>query len=358
MLSLNDVIRSRTLSLPPKARRLLEIIAVGGQPIGTSLACRAAEIGEGGQAELHLLRAMNLLRTRKTEAASQVEAYHDRIQEVVQSSLDANALRQAHYHLAVEHERSVQPDPRIVATHFLGGGLPLRALPYAIAAAEKARAVLAFAAASDAYRLALHALELLPEGTERDSQELAVRQALVTMLQLTRGWGAAEILETVNRGIALAEKSADPRQFASWIGSQAFTAWIAADLSTSLALTDQALELQLRQQNGTAIPYLYVQQLMTRFWLGDHAGAEISLLTGSPYFADPKFKRNVVGSVIALFAYSSWNAWMLGRADLARERLQELIKAINVNNPHDLVFAGHHAALVLCDLGSLRKQRP
>ena len=38
---------------------------------------------------------MNLLRTRKTEAASQVEAYHDRIQEVVQSSLDANALRQA-----------------------------------------------------------------------------------------------------------------------------------------------------------------------------------------------------------------------------------------------------------------------
>ena len=42
---------------------------------------------------------------------------------------------------------------------------------------------------------------------------------------------------------------------------------------------------------------------------------------------------------------------MLGRADLARERLQELIKAINVNNPHDLVFAGHHAALVLCDLG-------
>ena len=37
---------------------------------------------------------------------------------------------------------------------------------------------------------------------------------------------------------------------------------------------------------------------------------------------------------------ASRNAWMLGRADVARERMAQMMAAVNADNPHDLAFSG------------------
>jgi tetratricopeptide (TPR) repeat protein len=349
--SLNTAILERSTSLPAHARRLLQVIAVAGRPINTVSAFRAAQIDDSGQTGLQILRAAHLIRTRKTEGMDEVETYHDRIQEVIEKSLDEDARVETHHDLALEYERSAQVEPHILAGHFLGARVADKALGYATQAADKAKSVLAFDAACDAYRMALRALDLLPESPARDTQELALRQTFVAMLQMNKGWGALDVIPDLDRAGELAEKTGDLRHFASWLLPRSFAAWIAADLPTALALTERALPINLRHGNTTALAYTYLQRMMTRFWLGDHLGVERDFESGQTYFGDLMFRQNLIGSVIALFAYASWNAWMLGQADLARNRLVELTNAVDINNAHDVMFAAFHAALILSYLG-------
>jgi tetratricopeptide (TPR) repeat protein len=85
---------------------------------------------------------------------------------------------------------------------------------------------------------------------------------------------------------------------------------------------------------------------MSRFWLGDLEGAEKHFTIGLKFFDDAGFRRNKTGSTIAAFAHGSWIAWTLGRADVARERLAQMMTAANVDNPYDLAFAGNCASFV------------
>jgi tetratricopeptide (TPR) repeat protein len=145
----------------------------------------------------------------------------------------------------------------------------------------------------------------------------------------------------------LAERSGNLTQFGNSLAAQGFTAWIAADLSTAGALSDQALELGLREGNPTILAFRYLLQLMVRYWRGDLTGAEQSFSIGLEFFQDPGFRKGLVGAAIAAFAYGSFTAWLLGHAKLARERLGQTIAAADPKNLHDLAFAGHHAAVLL-----------
>src|SRR5260370_9942189 len=156
--SLDEVIRTRCSRLSAQTRRLLEVVAVAGQPIDLHIAKRAARIMSGGHAEIHQLRAGHLVRTRKTEEAEQVEAYHDRIREVTEASLDQELLKQHHYQLATEWEASSRAPARVLAIHFRGAGFADKAFQYAAEAATQAETALAFASARDFYGYALEAL--------------------------------------------------------------------------------------------------------------------------------------------------------------------------------------------------------
>jgi tetratricopeptide (TPR) repeat protein len=111
-------------------------------------------------------------------------------------------------------------------------------------------------------------------------------------------------------------------------------------------LADKALELCLREGSATNKAYAYLQQTMTRFWLGDLEGAEKHFTIGLEFFDGASFRRNKVGSPIAAFAHGSWIAWTLGRANVARERLAQMMTAANADNPHDLAFAGVNASFL------------
>jgi tetratricopeptide (TPR) repeat protein len=83
---------------------------------------------------------------------------------------------------------------------------------------------------------------------------------------------------------------------------------------------------------------------MIRYWLGDLANAERFYIDGCAYFDDPAFVNEPVGAVIAAFAYGAWNAWLLGKPDLARQRIKLMNAVTDQRNPHRASFADQHEA--------------
>jgi serine/threonine protein kinase len=154
-LSLENVLLHRVRQLPDTGRRLLEILSVATRPFEQGLAAGAAGLTTEATAAFGLLRAAHLIRTHGARARNLAEPYHDRIRETVAGALDEARLRECHRLLAESLEKSGEADPEMLAVHLEGAGETARAMGYALLAAERAEASLAFERAATLYRRAL-----------------------------------------------------------------------------------------------------------------------------------------------------------------------------------------------------------
>src|SRR5262249_30307808 len=154
-------------------------------------------------------------------------------------------------------------------------------------AGKAAQARNAFIEAQESLQQALSLLNLLPESQERDVRELELRQSLVLMLQVTRGWAASETMKAAARMALLAEKSGNLLRLVWSMTTKSFHACIAGELSTAAALADRALELALREGNPSAMAYLHMIQIVVHYYRGDLARAESYFEDGLKYVDDP-----------------------------------------------------------------------
>ena len=173
-LSLTRVFETRLQALSLDARRLLELIALAGQPIALRTVEHAAEI-DGPLAALADLRAQRMVRVIGGKHGL-VAPYHDRVREGVVAQLSETRL--STFHAALAHALSSQggADDRI-GLHFLRGGLFARAHHHLVRAAEDARHALAFTRAAELYALALEALEADAEATSEGLRTLRIKRA-------------------------------------------------------------------------------------------------------------------------------------------------------------------------------------
>jgi predicted ATPase len=163
-VTLSEVLWGRILRLPEPARRLLEVVAVAGRPLGQDDACAAAGLAAEGPQALASLRAGRLLRGVGPAEGHQVETYHDRVRETVAAHLAADVRQRHHRRLAEVLLPRPGCDPEVLAVHLLGAGEPAAAAGYYFRAAEQAAFALAFDRAVKLYR---RVLELRPaEGEE------------------------------------------------------------------------------------------------------------------------------------------------------------------------------------------------
>ncbi len=154
-MSLEKLILARLDLLPPEARRLLEVVAVAGQPVDLEAARQAAELGKETPAAITILRGASLSRILAARENEEIETYHDRVRHAVIKGLDETALEMLHRRLALALEGSGRADPETLANHFHEAGDNDRADEFATAAAAQANEALAFDRAARLYRFAL-----------------------------------------------------------------------------------------------------------------------------------------------------------------------------------------------------------
>jgi eukaryotic-like serine/threonine-protein kinase len=187
-LVLDEVLWTRIQTLADEPRRLLEVIAVSGQPLNRVEARQAARLNTDEHGALAVLRSGRLIRSSGSADLDEVETYHDRIRETILSHLPANEVQDLHRQIAVVLESAVpspdqgstepivgtctvtataaaedrsrllknQTSKRLfdLAYHFDAAGNSGRAFPYAMAMAEQARSQYALEIAEQLYRIA------------------------------------------------------------------------------------------------------------------------------------------------------------------------------------------------------------
>ena len=169
-LELGEVLRRRIEALPSHAVRLLEAVAIAGEPLPIADAGAAVGIGAGTlMPMIRLLRVHHFLRTSNARG-SELEVYHDRIREAVLAQMAPEQRRRVHRGLAMALEGRAAT-PRL-ARHWAGAGDHARAAHYAARGGDEALASFDFDQAAALYR---SALEL---GSQPTGERRALQQAL------------------------------------------------------------------------------------------------------------------------------------------------------------------------------------
>ena len=190
-LSLKQQIEHRLDELPAPSRRLLETLAIAGQPLSVPAVYAAADCDFSDQPALSALVSGHFLRVREAGAARQVEIYHDRLREMIVASMSPESRRQCHLNLAIALETDPAVDAAILSVHRREAGDLDRAAQYALAAGHQALRVMAFERAAYWYEFALD------YGTWDRGQSIDIRRSLAETLALAgRGPRAADIYLT------------------------------------------------------------------------------------------------------------------------------------------------------------------
>jgi len=170
---LDEVIAARLEGLPEAARNLLDVTCVAGHPLDISAAQACASLESETSTSLATLRAGLWLRTGGAPGAELLEAYHDRVREVVVRQLEPSTRTALHLRLAETLVARDEVGGEHIAEHLLAAGLGERAAEYAVRAAERAALALAFERAARYYGIALEAGVLSAEERHRLTLERA-----------------------------------------------------------------------------------------------------------------------------------------------------------------------------------------
>jgi len=160
----------------------------------------------------------------------------------------------------------------------------------------------------------------------------------------TAGYSALETVRAIEHAAVLAEKSGSLEQLVDLMIARGGAYDAAGNLQVGAALADRALELALREGSPVSLGRAHTRQIQTRFFVGDFAGVEEHFVAGLKFFDDPDFVRQPVGTITTV-GFASFSAWMLGRADVARDREARMM-AVGVTNSFDTIWRAYYAAFL------------
>jgi class 3 adenylate cyclase/tetratricopeptide (TPR) repeat protein len=346
-VTLHDSLMARLDRLGP-AKEVLQAGAVVGGEFSYELLRAVHPIPEADlQQALRVLADAELLYVRGIAPEATYQFKHALIRDAAYEALLKSRRKDLHRQVA----RSIsdqfttigEAHPEVLARHWTEAGETEAAIAQWSKAGEAARARNAFREAQESYQQALAMLKLSPASPERDMRELEIRQSAVQMLWVTRGYSAAETIDATEALAAVAEKAGNLRQLINLMVSRSMNAYMSGDLRASSMLDDRLLELAVREGSPTSLAHAHYRQILSRIGRGDLAGAEKHFAAWLKFSNDPGMQA-LPGAGIVPLGFVCGSAWMLGRADLARERESQLIAAADRSNPYEAAFAAIFSA--------------
>jgi eukaryotic-like serine/threonine-protein kinase len=152
---LDQALLARVGRLPDETRRLVELVAVAGNPLSHDTVADAAGMLANSYTEhMERLRAGRLVRISGARARDHIEPYHDRVREAVYWGLAESERTDYHQRLAIAlDQRGAAAE--VLAGHWALGGQAARAAACYEAAGEGALSTLAFEKAAEYFANAL-----------------------------------------------------------------------------------------------------------------------------------------------------------------------------------------------------------
>jgi class 3 adenylate cyclase/tetratricopeptide (TPR) repeat protein len=225
------ILASRIDRLPAREKELLQILAVIGIEFPLTL---ARDVTKKPVEELNqMLNALQLGEFIYEQPARGDVEYafkHALTQEVAYTSLLQESRKVIHERIgqSIETLYADSLDDRVsnLVHHYRRSGNTNKAVAYLVRAASQAYQRSAFSAAAAYLEEALERLQALAEGAERDRKEITIRSGLAEIVQVTKGYAAADYERHLTRRQALAERLGDAAElFFSLVGISILSAF-------------------------------------------------------------------------------------------------------------------------------------
>ena len=206
--TLSDTLMARLDRVAP-ARGIAQIGAAIGREFSYELISAVARMSEEAL-ERGLARLTESgLASRRGDIPQAVYTFkHALVQKAAYDWMLQNERQKLHATIAGELERhwpeTKETQPAVLAQHYCDAGLPARAVPYWRRAGDVALQRFALVEAVAHLRKGLALVEALPAGTERDRQELPLRELLGRAVMDLQGWAAGEVSGILEPALDLA----------------------------------------------------------------------------------------------------------------------------------------------------------
>jgi tetratricopeptide (TPR) repeat protein len=348
-VTLHDSLMAR-LDRLGSAKDVLQIASVIGSDFSYELLHAVHPTSEQElETELRKLTDADLLYFRGLAPDATYQFKHALIRDAAYEALLKSRRKELHRLVACTIDEQF-PDmkeahPEVLARHWTEAGEIEPAIAEWSRAGKAAEARNAFREAQESYEQALALFNFTSESIERYPRELELRQSLVSIFNVTKGYAAPETITAVESAIALAEKSRDLNRLVNFLTWRGSTLLVSGDLVGANASLDRALELAIGQASSTNLAFIHQQQLIVRFWRGDLNGAEQHFSAWLTLFNDREANQPVPGTPLNLavnaFAFGSFTAWILGRPELARVRESQMFATANEGGPFEIANSGY-----------------
>ena len=357
--TLHDSLTARLDRLGP-AKEVAQIASVIGREFSFDLLQAVLSMGE-----IELLSALKklvgaqLIYARGIAPEATYQFKHTLIQDAAYEALLRSRRKELHRRVAQtiseKFASEAEEHPEVIARHWTEAREAEPAVAAWKKAAEAAYSRRALNEAGEQYRQAVTMLKMLPESQERDARELELASSLIHVLQHTRGYSAAETDEVAAQARALAEKSGSMGELVIRQAGVLSAVILSGDYLRAAALADQIFDLAQREGGNTSLGFAHLAQIAARYYRGDLVGVEQHFARFNEYLEAPGLNR-FPGAIEIALGYSTLAAWLSGRSDSARQRIDLAISAaLNSKNPYKLAHARHFEGILYLQLKDLQR---
>jgi tetratricopeptide (TPR) repeat protein len=342
---LAEVLRARLGQVTPVVQDVAGLAAAVGQNFTLDLLTEASDL----EADT-VVRAVDELWRRRIlrEFRDGYDFSHDLLRDAAYAQVSPPKRWLLHRRLAqgleLLHANDTDAVSAQLAEQYARGGRPERALAYYRRAAEVASERFAHAEAIRLYDAALIVVQSLPEGRDRDRQELEILDALSAPLNARYGYAAPKLQRTLIRLVALAESlDRTYTMLTSLIGLWS-SQFVQGDLDSAERTVTRVLELVEPDSELDGVAQFSFAGLATSIGRPGEAVRRFDRAAGLVKGA-PSLSIGTPPEVHGQ-AWSAHAHWLLGHDEIARSKACEAIElARSSEHPYTLAVALAYGAI-------------